>query len=244
MATLDARTNKCFGVIGGLTSEGAAVFTRLLHEEVRGRIGAAHSANLRCALLDKCEVASCCSRQDWANLSRILLSTAHGLAKAGAQALLLDSSTLHLGTQSLATEAGIPLIHVVEVCERALTKDEITSVGLLGTRCIAEEAMWRGWLFDRAGIDIALPSTADRELVHEIMDLELARGRIKEASRVTIIRTMKALKRAGARAVIVVAPELLPITFASDTTLRFYAAARLHARAAVQWAFATVPQAA
>jgi len=229
--------------MGGLSPEAAAIYTRFLHEEVRTRCGEEHSANLRSALLNQHRLALACARGEWTWLSNNLGTVARGLVTAGAEALVFDSSTLHVVAQPLQAAAGVPLLHIIAACERALAADGITCAGLLGTRCAEEEEMWRDWLQKRAGIDIVLPPKRDRELVAQLIHRELAWGRIKEASRVTMIRTMKALKRAGARGIVVVAPELLSITFSSDTPLAFYGAARLHACAAVQWAFAAVPQA-
>lgn len=231
---------RCIGLIGGLTPEASAICTHMIHEEVRRLRGVDYSANLRCALLDHHELAMYCANREWSKLEDRLGDTARTLVQGGAEALLLDSSTLHVAAKSMESATNVPIVHVVEVCRRALVDDKITCVGLLGTRCGEEEQLW--WdLLGAHDIDVVLPSRPDRCLVADAINTELIFGRVKEASRVRMIRTMKALKRAGARAVVVVAPELLSVAFGSDTALNFYAAARLQVCAAVEWACARGP---
>lgn len=234
-------SSKCLGLLGGLNPEASAVYTRFLHQAVRELRGQSYAAILRTAYLNQNEISECCANGDWDRIGQELETAARSLVQAGAKALLFDSSLFHISAERVERAAGVPLLHAFAACERALKADGIACVGLLGTRCVEEEELWREWLRVPSGIDIALPPTADRKLVADIMQHELAFGRIKEASRVTMIRTMKALKRAGARGIVVVAPELLPLALPSDTSLKFYGAAKLHTRAAVEWALAAVP---
>lgn len=237
----DSCAMRCLGLISALNPEASAVYARLLHQEVRHVCDDAHSASLRIVQLKQHQLSAWCARSDWRRIQQEHESAARALVKAGAETLLLDSSTMHLIAQQIEKTTDLPLLHMLRACEVALRESRPSCVGLLGTRCLEEEEMWRKWLRVHSGIDIALPPTADRKLVNEIMRHELACGRIKEASRVTVIRTMKALKRAGARAIVVVAPELLSIAFQSDTQLELHSAARLHARAAVKWSLASMP---
>ncbi len=234
---------RCLGLLGGLSSEASAIYARFIHDEVRARCGGNHSGNLRIAVLNQHELSLAHTRKEWGWIGRQLEVVAGALVQAGAEALLFDSSTLHVVARSVETAAGVRLLHCVPVCARALQANRISCTGLLGTRCSEEEEIWRDWLLKHVGIDVVLPHRPDRQRIVEIMDAELAFGRIKEPSRVTMIRSMKALKRSGAQAVVVVAPELLTIVFPTDTALGFYGAPRLHARAAVEWALTGMSQA-
>jgi len=228
---------KLFGVLGGLTPEANAIFARLLHEEVRHRFpGRNHSARFVTAMLDRHELAACCAGRASPPLRRQLQSIARGLATAGVEALVFDSSALHVLADQFGAVPRLPLLSGIEACVAECQVQNITCAGLLGTRGAAEEKLWRDRLMNIAGIHAVLPCQPDRHLVTRIIDDELAHGIVHEASQVAVIRVMKAMGRQRVQGVVVVAPELSLLVHPEDSPLRAFDFAQIHSRAVVGWA--------
>ena len=71
-----------------------------------------------------------------------------------------------------------------------------------------EQDFYRGRLVDRFGLDVIIPSAANRETVHRIIYEELVRGIINDASRAQYQAVIEGLRTEGAEAIILGCTEI------------------------------------
>lgn len=197
-------------------------------------MGADHSARVVMNLIDRRELADLSKRGKWDRLSTRLAHAGRALRKIGAQILLIDSSTLYPAARRVAGIAGITFVDIIDVVAAELKADDVRCVGLFGARCAAEERIWSDGLSERANIDVVLPWKGDREAITNIMDSQLALGRLEEHSYVTAIRIVKALKRQRVQRIIAVAPELSLLNQFGDLAVPLLETAPLHVNAALE----------
>ena len=97
---------KTIGLIGGMSWESTLVYYRLLNEGVRARLGALHSADVLLRSLDFESVVSLQKAGRWDAAGALLGSAGAGLARAGADCVLICTNTMHLVSEAVATGRG------------------------------------------------------------------------------------------------------------------------------------------
>ncbi len=192
-------------------------YSRLIAEEVRHRFGHRHQPNLITLTLPTADIA--------------LVESLRSVRALGAEAVILCSSF----TCSSATEVILPALSVYSPITSALRASALRRVGLIGTREASEEKSWQAALCAAGIPDVLLPVPSDRRYLVEMCDREFSRGLVTEAARADVVRIVHSLKQAGARAVVVIAPELTEILHDSVPVLPVFDVCEHHALAAVDW---------
>jgi aspartate racemase len=221
------------GLISGLTPEGSAVYQRHLHREVHRR-WEGHSARIVSCSLDQAQVVRCVETGAWTQLAETVVSHAKCLVSIGAQAIAFDSSILHAIAEPVSQKISVPFISLLDETARELKSQQLRCVALVGTRCRPEESAWLE-AFSEEGVQAVLPSTEDRELIHSLLDAEFSQGYAEEPSRVDVLRIVKALKRQGARAVLLAAPEMSILIDPCSQGIPMLDASKIHAHAVARW---------
>ncbi len=226
---------KCLGLIGGSSASGTALLTDYLREEVEDQLGRGQAPELITYSLNPQEVCQHLRRDEWPKLAARLAPGVKGIVTAGAKALILGSSTLQIIGTQFTEQTGLPIFGMIGPVIDEVRHTEIRCLALVGTRYRSEEETWRTQLRE-AGIELALPLGADRELVTEMIDQELAYGLCREPSRVNLMRLLIALGGSGAQGVVFTQPELSLLVEPADCKLPLWSASRLCARRAIGWA--------
>jgi aspartate racemase len=115
---------------------------------------------------------------------------------------------MHKVMDGFEDEAGIPLLHIVDVAGEALSSFGVRKVGLLGTRFTMEEDFYRGRLERGYDLEVVTPDPAGRELVDGVIFKELVRGVATDESRKGYERVMDALVARGAEAILLGCTEI------------------------------------
>lgn len=223
------------GLIGGMSWESTAVYYRLLNRGVAERMGGLHSAPLLIQSVDFAEVAALQSAGDWSAAGDLLANAAQRLARAGAEGLVLATNTMHQVAAAIEGAADIPLLHIVDSTGAALRAAGIRRAGLLGTRYTMELPFWRDRLGERFGVQLVIPDSRDRDVVHRVIYEELCLGRIEPASRLEYVNIIRRLARQGADAAILGCTEISLLISAQDSPLPVFDTTALHAATAVDF---------
>jgi aspartate racemase len=218
--------------------ESTAEYYRLLNRGVASRLGGLHSAELVLYSVDFAPIAALQQDGDWAGAGARLAAAAAGLQRAGAEAIVLCTNTMHQVSADIEGAATIPLLHIVDPTGRALARAGVRRAGLLGTRYTMELPFWRDRLQHRFGIDLVTPEAPDRAVVHSVIYEELCRGRIEPDSRDRYVAIIGRLADAGAEAVVLGCTEITLLIRPEDTALPVCDTTALHADAAVEFALA------
>lgn len=227
---------KTLGILGGMSWESTQHLYALINRGVAARLGGLHSAQLLLHSVDFAPIAAMQSAGDWAGAAQLLGEVAVGLARAGAQALLIATNTMHLVAPEVERAAGLPVLHIVDATAEALRAAGVRRAGLLATRFTMEQGFYRDRMKQRFGIDLIVPDEAGRADVHRLIYEELCHGRFEPAGRELLRAQVAALADRGAQAVILGCTELgLSLPAGSAAALPLFDSTELQARAAVDW---------
>jgi aspartate racemase len=227
---------KTLGILGGMSWESTQHLYALINRDVAARLGGLHSAQLVLHSVDFAPIAAQQAAGDWAGAARVLGEAAAGLRRAGAEALLIATNTMHRVAAEVEQAAGLPVLHIVDSTADALRAAGVKRAGLLATRFTMEQAFYRERLWQRHGIEAITPDEAGRAEVHRVIYEELCRGRFEAASREWLRDAVGRLADRGAQAVILGCTELgLLLPAGSAAAVPLFDSTELQARAAVDW---------
>jgi len=232
-------TMRTLGVIGGMSWESTAVYYRLINQGVARRLGGLHSAPLLLHSVDFAPIAAQQAAGDWAGAAAVLGEAAAGLKRAGAQALVLATNTMHKLAGEIEAAGGLPLLHIADATGAALRAAGVERAALLGTRFTMEDAtIVIDPLAQRHGVQAMVPDADDRALLHRVIYDELCRGVISAASRDAVVAVIERQRAAGAQAVILGCTEITLLIDAACSPLPVFDTTALHCAAAVDWILA------
>ena len=226
---------KSIGLLGGMSWESTALYYRLINEETRRRLGGLHSAPIVMVSVDFQEIETLQNEGNWTAAGELLAKAARRVEMAGAEFLLICTNTMHKVADEVARAIDIPLLHLADATAARIIDAEIECVGLLGTRFTMEEQFYKGRLQER-GIDVLIPPTSSRELIHRVIYEELCLGITRTESRKVFLDVIDALKQRGAEAVIEGCTEIGMLVNEQHTGMRLFDTTRIHAEQAVTFA--------
>jgi aspartate racemase len=224
---------KTIGLLGGMSWESSAEYYRMINEGVKQRLGGWHSARTLMYSVDFAEIKEMQHTDRWDDAAQVLIEAGQGLARGGADFILLCTNTMHKVADQLAANLSIPLVHIADPTGEAIQRRGIRTVGLLGTRFTMEQPFYKGRLGERYGLNVIVPDAADRQVVHDVIYHELCLGQIRSESRVAYRQIMARLVERGAEGIILGCTEIGLLVNADDATVPLFDTTRLHAEKAV-----------
>ncbi|MEQ1499031.1 MAG: aspartate/glutamate racemase family protein [Novosphingobium sp.] len=227
---------KVLGLIGGMSWESSAHYYRLINQGVRNARGALASAKCLLWSFDFSEIEALQRAGDWVRLEELMIDAANRLAGGGAEALVICTNTMHRMADAVEAAAGVPLLHIADPTGAAVRGAGISKVALLGTAFTMEQDFYRGRLADRHGLDVLVPETADRALIHQVIYDELVAGVVSEQSRAAYRGVIARLIEQGAQGVILGCTEIMLLVDQTDSAVPLFDTTALHAAAAVDLA--------
>lgn len=142
---------------------------------------------------------------------------------------------MHKVAPQVQSRVSIPLIHIAEATAEVLKQQDITTVGLLGTKYTMTQDFYKQKLID-AGISVVIPDEQGVALVNRVIYDELCLGIIKEDSRQQFVSVIEDLHSRGAQGVILGCTEIGLLISQADTALPVFDTTKIHAEAAAAYA--------
>ena len=231
---------RTLGLLGGMSWESTLPYYRIINERVRARLGGLHSAKLFLYSVDFAEVEAMQMRGDWESAGTLLADAAESLQRAGAEAIVICTNTMHKVVAAIEQRVALPILHIADataarVKNAGVTETGIHRVGLLGTRFTMEQDFYRGRLA-ASGLDVLVPDDVGREHLHRIIYDELCLGVTREESRVILRGVMQDLVARGAQGIILGCTEIVLLVGDGDTTMPTFDTTAIHAEDAADWA--------
>lgn len=223
---------KTIGMLGGMSWESTELYYRRINEETKRKLGGLHSAPIAMVSVDFQEIEELQQRGDWAGAGTVLAEKARQVETSGADLLLICTNTMHKVAAAVEAAIDIPLLHIADATASRIRRSEIRIVGLLGTKFTMEQNFYRGRL-EQQGLDVLVPSEADREIVHRVIYDELCLGVISESSRSEFLRIIEQLHSAGAEGVIQGCTEIGMLVQQHHADVPLFDTTAIHAEAAV-----------
>ena len=226
---------KTIGMLGGMSWESTALYSRSINELVRQQLGGLHSAKIVLHSVDFEEIETLQRAGDWQRAGEILGEAARGLELAGADLLLICTNTMHLVAPQVSEYIQIPLLHLADATATRLREAGVTKVGLLGTAYTMEQAFYKERI-EAAGIEVLVPDAAGRDEVNRIIFTELCLGVVNDDSREIYLQQIEQMRAAGMQAVIEGCTEITMLVQPQHTDMPLFDTTAIHAEEAVRMA--------
>lgn len=226
---------KTIGLIGGMSWESTAVYYRRINESVRKLCGGLHSAEIALRSLDFSRVVELQKAGRWEDAGTLLGEAGAGLARAGAECVLICTNTMHLVAEPVARLSGVQLIDIIDETAAALKADGRQRPLLLATRYTMEHGFYAERMA-RHGIEVVVPDCDARGDVHNIIFDELCQGLIADRSRARYLDIIEKSQALGVDSVILGCTEISLLVDPDALPLPGYDSTAIHAEAAVRFA--------
>ncbi|BCL63003.1 aspartate racemase [Desulfomarina profundi] len=227
---------KTIGLLGGMSWESTTHYYALLNEGINQRLGGLHSAEIVMESVNFEPVEQLMRKEKWRQIATLLAQAGRRVEQGGAECLLVCTNTMHKVAPAIQEAISIPLLHIADATARAIQKDHLQTIGLLGTQFTMEEDFYRGRLASTFGLDIIIPSETERKEIHRIIFEELCRGKIVEESKVRYQEIIGGMQHRGAEGVIAGCTEIGMLISPEDLSLPFYDTTRIHVERGIEFA--------
>ena len=128
---------KTIGLIGGLSWESSAEYYRIINQAARRRLGGLHSADCLMVSFDFAEIEALQAAGDWEAATARMMGAAEGLARGGAECIVICSNTMHRMAAEIEAAVSLPLIHIADA-----TAEPILAADTGAWRCWARASLW------------------------------------------------------------------------------------------------------
>ena len=227
---------KTIGMLGGVSWESTALYYQWINESIQDRLGSLNSAQLLLHSFNYQELIDYKNQNDWDKLASIVSHAASNLEKAGAEGIVLCCNTLHKIASMIENSISVPFIHIAEAAGECLYKENITTVGLLGTRFTMEDGFYSQYLIEKYKINTITPTTPLMNKIDEIIYKELCVGKCSNESQKILLNAIEMLDKQGAEAILLGCTELGLMIHQDDYPLPIFDTTVLHARKIVEFA--------
>jgi aspartate racemase len=220
------------GLVGGMSWESSAVYYRDLNRGVQERLGGLSSPKLVLSTVDFAELTHLEDDQRWDLIGELLAEAARGVERAGADFLLLCTTTFHKVADRVAEAVSIPLIHLADVVAAKCLEQGVTTVGFLGTKV----AMGESFFIDRLarhGVEALVPREEHHDWINAAIYDELVHGRVVAATRRRMVGVINELWDGGAKGVMLGCTEIELLIRQADVELPAFPCTTLHVQAAL-----------
>jgi aspartate racemase len=227
---------KTIGLIGGMSWESSIEYYRIINETAKEKLGGLHSAKSLMVTVDFAEIEKLQHEDRWDEASQILVKCAQDLERGGADCIVLCTNTMHKLADLIIASVNIPFLHIADATAKKIVAAGMKKIGLLGTRFTMEHDFYKGRLINNFGLDVLVPSQADRDIIHRVIYDELVLGKIVDASREDYKRIMASLIAEGAQGIILGCTEIELLVKQEDSCMPLFPTTQIHAVAAVEYA--------
>lgn len=225
---------RTLGLIGGISWASTIDYYRGINEEVNRRLGGLQYPQLVIYSLNYAQVQDFGKRDAWHEFLELTTRIGNDLKRTGAEGLLLCANTAHIVADDLQQRLGIPVINIVDETARAIERQGLKTVALLGTRYTMEKEFFTERL-RRRGITPLIPDDDDRAFIHATIFDELGRGEIIPATRTRYLDAIAKLEKQGAEGAILGCTEIPLLIKSGDWHQPLFDTTAIHVQAAADF---------
>lgn len=222
---------KTIGLIGGLSWESTSVYYSYINRFVQRELGGIHSAKCLMYSFDFEEIAALQRAGDWETATEKMVQAAKCLENGGAELIVICTNTMHLMAEDIVNACNIPLVHIVDCVVHEIKQQNISKVGLLGTKFTMEQSFYKEKL-EQHDIEVLIPNQIDRQVIHDVIFNELCRGDFKKSSKQNYLDIINKLVDKGAEGIILGCTEIPLLINQNNTTVPLFDTTFIHANKA------------
>lgn len=215
------------------SAEGASLCYRTVCEEGAQWLGPHAHPEVSLHTHSLADYVKCLDAGDLRAVGELMLSSAHKLARAGADFLICPDNTIHQALDHVLARSPLPWLHIAEIVAQQARAQGFRKLGLTGTRWLVDSDVYPVKLA-AAGLACMKPEPEARvQMNHFIMD-ELVCGRFTPQAVSFFQSTIEGFKAQGCDAVILGCTEIPLIIGNDNSPLPVLDSTRLLARAALR----------
>lgn len=221
------------GLVGGLSPESTVHYYQYLYRKYNERFG---GLNFPALTLDTVNLQGMVDRFNanlWDEVGEKLLRSLQNLKAAGCDFAAILANTPHNAYDLIRDKTPLPVLTIMEAAGKALQKEKIEKIILLGTRATMEYGFFQR-SFQNLGIETVVPDEAERASLDTIIWDELSHGTVKESSRQSIKAMMEDLTECGVGGIVLGCTELAMVVEPQDAPLPVFDTTEIHARAILE----------
>ena len=222
---------KKIGLVGGISWVSTMDYYKFINEGVNSKLGGLNFAECVLYSLNFGDIQSV----SWANSFELLLNACESLKKSGVDSIVLCANTAHLFADKLQETIKTPIIHIGIETAKAVTKQGLNKVGLLGTKFTMEMDFYRNKL-EEYGLEVLIPGKQEtRDYIQHTVKEELGIGFINPETRTNYISIVKELIDGGAECIILGCTEIPMLISQDDFTIPIFDTTKIHSQAIVEY---------
>lgn len=176
------------------------------------------------------EISEHQSNGRWDLLDEMMKDSGKALQAAGAECILICANTMHLCIDAVRSVVDVPVIHIAEATAQDINQQGLKKVALLGTKYTMEKTFYTDILTD-AGIETIIPKLEDRNVIHEVIYTELAKGELNPESKQKYVQIIDQLIKDGAEGIILGCTEIPLLIKPEDVPVPIFDTTKIHAQA-------------
>ncbi len=223
--------DKHIGIVA-VSPEGAALGYRAVFRHAALRLPPEEHPTVSIHNIPFAQYLEAIREDDWIRVGELLRESARHLSVMGAQVCFCPDNAVQHAVPIAEVACPIPWLKMTDAVADAISLDERTTVGVIGTRFVTTGSVYQSDLGVK-GIKLVRPSDEDAQLLDDIIFQELVFGIIKDESRQAIHDVIVRFKDKGCEGVILGCSEGPLILSTNDSVLPLYTPADLIAQRAI-----------
>jgi aspartate racemase len=220
------------GLVGGMSWESSAAYYEGLNKGVQARLGGLHSAKVAMVSVDLAELTDLQEQGEWDAVATILSEAARGVAAAGADFILLCTTTFHLVYDQVAAAVDVPVLHLADILAAKCQSMGVGTVGFIGTKYTMENTFFAERIAEH-GLDVNLPDPLHMDTLDSIIYDELIFRKVNPSSRKRLLAIIDELWDSGTSAVLLGSSELSLLVRPQDVEVPVLDVITVHVEAAL-----------
>jgi len=170
---------KTIGLIGGTGWTSTVEYYRIINQETNKKLGGLNSAKCVVYSFNYAVINELNKKDDHVGIFKLVLNAAEKLKNISADFLVLCANTLHQYADDLQEIIDLPIVHIADATADEIKKQDLITIGLLGTKYTMEMDFYTKRLKD-AGIESLVPQKPDRDFIHNAIMNELLKEELKK----------------------------------------------------------------
>ena len=184
---------KKFGLIGGIGPESTVKYYQQIIKEYRKRLRTEEYPDFLIQSINMTEMLNFVFSNNLDGLANFLSQHLTELQRSGVEFSALASNTPHIVFDKLSELSGIRLISIVEETCKVIKSNELTNVGLFGTKSTMEAGFYQSNA-EKYNFKIIIPNENQRNFIHKKYFEELVFNKIDQTTKSCLIEIANELK--------------------------------------------------
>lgn len=226
---------KTIGILGGMSDRATVEYYNFINQAINQELGGWDIAETLVVGCNFGNIEYFVRQKEWTLAEEYLLEKARLAEQGGADVLICMSNTMHKVLGAVQQHITIPFIHIATPTARAINKQGLKKVILLGTKPVMEESYMRAE-YEKAGIEVIVPNEEQQQLIDTIIFDELVKNKITQSSKRVYMDICNELIAQGGEGIILGCTEIFLLINQHDFDVHVFNTTQLHVDAVVAFA--------